>query len=90
MIVTDQLMTALYAVKDSNCLMLSTEDDLIHETKEFDLVRKPYPVDLNFVKFIPVSLFQHKRTLQSPLHRWFKSLLESVIQTKKSKPLEED
>lgn len=78
-LVTDQLMTALYALQNSDCLMLGTADDLKTETSLFEVVRKPYPADLVHDSFIPVSLFQHRRTLQSSMHRWFKERLVDVL-----------
>ena len=78
-LVTDQLMTALYALQNSDCLMLSTEHDLKTEASLFEIVRKPYPQDLVYDSFIPVALYQHRRTLQSSLHRWFKERLIRVL-----------
>jgi DNA-binding transcriptional LysR family regulator len=78
-LVTDQLMTALYALESSDCLMLATADDLKVETRMFEIVRKPYPDDIAHDSFIPVSLFQHRRTLQSSMHRWFKERLLEVM-----------
>jgi len=71
-LVTDQLMTALYALQTSDCLMLATADDLKMEASMFEIVRKPYPEELAHDVYIPVSLFQHRRTLQSSMHRWLK------------------
>lgn len=78
-IVTDQLMTALYALQASDCLMLSTADDLKMETSMFEIVRKPYPRDIVHDSNIPFSLFQHRRTLQSPMHGWFKKRLLTAM-----------
>lgn len=79
-LVTDQLMTALYALQTSDCLMLSTADDLKMEASMFEIVRKPYPDDIAHDSYIPVSLFQHRRTLQSSMHRWLKARLLSVTE----------
>ncbi len=79
-LVTDQLMTALSALNSSDCLMLATEDDLKAEAAFYEIVRKPYPPELKAEKFIPVVLIQHKRTLKSPLHNWFKSKLLDVVE----------
>lgn len=78
-LVTDQLMTALYALQTSDCLMLATADDLKMEAGMFEIERKPYPDDIAHDSFIPVSLFQHRRTLQSSMHRWFKDRLLGVM-----------
>ena len=79
-LVTDQLMTALYALQNSDCLMLSTMDDLKTEASLFEIVRKPYPLDLVYDSFIPVALLQHRRTQQSAIHRWFKERLVDVLE----------
>ena len=78
-LITDQLMTALYALQNSDCLMLSTQDDLKTEAGLFEIVRKPYPQDLVYDSFIPIALYQHRRTLRSSLHRWFKQRLINVL-----------
>lgn len=79
-LVTDQLMTALYALQTSDCLMLATADDLKMEASLFEIVRKPYPEDLAHDVYIPVSLFQHRRTLQSAMHRWLKERIITVTE----------
>lgn len=88
-LVTDQLMTALYALQTSDCLMLSTEDDLKMEAGMFEIVRKPYPADLAHDSYIPVSLFQHKRSAQSSMHRWLKERLLRVMGQVREKQLGE-
>src|SRR5690606_16857584 len=45
-LVTDQLMTALSALQTGDCLMLSTEEDLKAEAEFYEIVRKPYPPEL--------------------------------------------
>lgn len=79
-LITDQLMTALNALQTSDCLMLSTEDDLKAEAEFYEIVRKPYPPELEADKFIPVVLFQHRRTHKSPMHEWFKERLMAVVE----------
>jgi DNA-binding transcriptional LysR family regulator len=78
-IITDQLMTALSALQTSDCLMLSTEDDLKIEAGKFEIVRKPYPREIEHDSFIPVSLFQHRKTIQSSMHNWLKERLIRAI-----------
>jgi len=78
-LVTDQLMTALYALQNSDCLMLSTAHDLKLEASMFEIVRKPYPEEIAHDSYIPISLFQHRRTLQSSMHRWLRERLLSAV-----------
>ena len=78
-LITDQLMTALSALQVTDCLMLSTEDDLKNEAGKFEIVRKPYPPEVAHDSFIPVSLFQHRKTLQSPMHIWLKETILDVV-----------
>lgn len=84
-LVTDQLLTALNALQTSDCLMLATEDDLKIETSMFEIVRKPYPRDLAHDSYIPVSLFQHRRTLRSAMHSWIKERLIAVVEQVRSR-----
>ena len=79
-LVTDQLMTALNALQTSDCLMLSTVDDLKAEAEFYEIVRKPYPPELEADDFIPVVLFQHRTTQKSPIHDWFKKRLMDVVE----------
>jgi len=83
-LVTDQLMTALYALQTSDCLMLATADDLKMEASMFEIVRKAYPADVPHEGYIPVSLYQHRRTLQSSMHRWLKErIIEATEKVRK-------
>jgi len=83
--VTDQLMTALEALTSSDCLMLATMDDLKQEGEFYEIVRKPYPTELLTETFIPAVLVQHRRTLKSPLHSWFRDkLIEAVRRAQES------
>ncbi|GIX31461.1 MAG: LysR family transcriptional regulator [Porticoccaceae bacterium] len=79
-LVTDQLMTALYALQHSDCLMLATQDDLKTEAGLFEIVRKPYPEDLPHDAFIPVALYQHRRTARSSMHQWFRERLLAALE----------
>ncbi len=79
--VTDQLMTALEALHSTDCLMLATMDDLKQEGDYYEIIRKPYPEDLLSEPYIPAALVQHRRTLKSPLHSWFREKLFQVVRT---------
>ncbi len=84
-LVTDQLMTALYALQTSDCLMLCTTDDLKAETGTFEIVRKDYPAEIIHDSYIPVSLVQHRRTLKSPMHIWLKERLLNAVERVREK-----
>lgn len=79
-LITDQLMTALNALKTSDCLMLSTVDDLKAEAEFYEIVRKPYPPELEADDFLPIVLFQHRRTHKSAMHEWFRGRLMDVVE----------
>jgi DNA-binding transcriptional LysR family regulator len=77
--VTNQLMTALDALHSSDCLMLATMDDLKQESEFYQIVRKPYPHDLEHDSAIPAALVQHERTANSPMHNWVKDKILDII-----------
>src|SRR5690606_36124687 len=76
---TNQLMTALDALHSSDCLMLATMDDLKQESECYQIVRKPYPHDLEHDSAIPAALVQHERTANSPMHNWVKDKILDII-----------
>ena len=78
--VTNQLMTALDTLHSSDCLMLATMDDLKQESEFYQIVRKPYPRDLEHDPTIPAALVQHERTANSPMHNWIKERILGIIQ----------
>jgi len=78
--VTNQLMTALDALHSSDCLMLATMDDLKQESEFYQIVRKPYPRDLEHDPTIPAALVQHERTANSPMHNWVKERILEIVQ----------
>ncbi|MCC6296669.1 MAG: LysR family transcriptional regulator, partial [Pseudomonadales bacterium] len=77
--VTNQLMTALDALHSSDCLMLATMDDLKQESEFYQIVRKPYPRDLEHDPTIPAALVQHERTANSPMHNWVKERILGIV-----------
>lgn len=79
-VVTDQLMTALGTLHSTDCLMLATTDDLKHEGEFYEIVRKPYPEEIEHDPVIPAVLVQHRRTINSPLHNWIKGNILDIVQ----------
>jgi len=77
---TDQLMTALDTLHSSDCLMMATMDDLKQEGEYYEIVRKPYPKEVEHYPEIPAVLVQHRRTLNSPTHQWVKEKILSIVQ----------
>lgn len=77
---TDQLMTALDTLNSSDCLMMATMDDLKREGEYYEIVRKPYPKEVEHYPEIPAVLVQHRRTLNSPTHQWVKSKILNIVQ----------
>jgi DNA-binding transcriptional LysR family regulator len=76
---TDQLMTALDTLNTSDCLMMATMDDLKQEGEYYEIVRKPYPKEVEHYPEIPAVLIQHRRTLNSPTHEWVKEKILSIV-----------
>lgn len=78
-LVTTQLMTAMDTLWQTDSLMLATMHDLKIESETYEIVRKPYPKELNFKSRIPVVLVQHVRTAESPAHNWLKDKIVGVV-----------
>jgi DNA-binding transcriptional LysR family regulator len=68
--VTNQLMTAMETVCDTDCLMVAAKYGLTMEREMYRIVRKRYPVELPHEGTISLVLLEHKRTSGSPIHRW--------------------
>jgi DNA-binding transcriptional LysR family regulator len=79
-LVTDQLMTALDTLNSTDCLMLATADDLKQEREFYQIVRRPYPENIEHDLAIPAVLVQHSRTLNSPVHNWIKEKILEIVQ----------
>ena len=79
-LITNQFMTAIEAVKRTDCLMLAAISDFT-ENRFLDtgMVEKPYPEDLQFDSRIPVVILQHQRTINSPAHQWIKQMMFDVV-----------
>ena len=78
-LVTAQLMTAMDALWQTDCLMMATMHDLKIEGETYGIVRKPYPEELEFDNKVPVVLVQHARTIKSPVHQWVKEKIIGIV-----------
>ena len=78
-LVTAQLMTAMDALWQTDCLMMATMHDLKIEGETYGIVRKPYPEELEFDSTVPVVLVQHARTIKSPVHQWVKQKIVGIV-----------
>jgi len=78
-LVTAQLMTAMDALWQTDCLMMATMHDLKIEGETYGIVRKPYPEELEFDSTVPVVLVQHARTIKSPAHQWVKQQIVGIV-----------
>ena len=59
--------------------MMATMDDLKQEGEYYEIVRKPYPKEVEHYPEIPAVLIQHRRTLNSPTHEWVKEKILSIV-----------
>ncbi|MEZ5530442.1 MAG: LysR family transcriptional regulator [Porticoccaceae bacterium] len=84
-LVTTQLMTAMDALWQTDCLMMATMHDLKMEGESYGIVRKAYPEELDFDNTVPVVLVQHARTIKSPAHQWVKEQIIGIVQDIKEK-----
>jgi DNA-binding transcriptional LysR family regulator len=78
-LVTNQLMTAMETVCDTDCLMVAARYGETMEREMYRIVRKPYPVELPHVARIPLVLLQHRRTESSPIHHWISKKIVELI-----------
>ena len=74
-LVTNQLMTAMETLCRSDYLMVATQYGLRQEREFFDLVQKPFPANIPHQGTVPFMLVQHKRTMQSPIHKWLQGVI---------------
>lgn len=78
-LITAQLMTAMDALWQTDCLMMATMHDLKIEGENYGIVRKAYPEELEFDRTVPVVLVQHARTIRSPVHQWVKQKVIGIV-----------
>lgn len=78
-LVTNQLMTALETVCHTDCLMVAAKYGMREEREFYRIVRKPFPKELPHQGRIPFVLLQHKRTTESPIHRWLSEKIVCLI-----------
>ena len=78
-LVTNQLMTAMETICRSDALMVATQYGLSQEREFFRIVQKPFPEDLPHQGVLPFVLLQHKRTLDSPVHRWLAEVIVEAV-----------
>ena len=78
-LVTNQFMTAIDTLWHTDCLMLATMHGLKEESEHYEIIRKPYPDELDFMGEVPIEIVQHIRTANSPVHNWLKALILDVV-----------
>ncbi|MCP5302299.1 MAG: LysR family transcriptional regulator [Pseudomonadales bacterium] len=80
-LVTNHLMTAMETLRDSDSLMMATMRDLRLAKNDYDIIRKPYPEELDFSRSLSIELVQHVRTVNSPVHQWVKDQIFKIIES---------
>ncbi len=86
-LVTKQFMTALETISRSNCIMVAARYGHTIEENIYPIVRKGFPDDLPHEQTITLVLLQHKRTFESPIHRWLVNQITQVIMNKEEQDL---
>ena len=81
-LVTNQLMTAMETVCDTDRLMVAAKYGLTMEREMYRIVRKRYPAELPHEGTISLVLLQHKRTSGSGIHRWLSDKIVGLIQSR--------
>lgn len=76
-LVTNQFVTAIETVSNSDCLMVATQKDFVMERETYQIVTKPFPKKLPHDGSINLVLLQHQRTSGSAIHLW---LAERIIE----------
>lgn len=77
-LVTNQLMTALETVRDTDALLVGTKYGLRTERELYNIVLRPLPDEIPHSRAINFMLLQHRRTSQSPLHKWLADTILSI------------
>jgi DNA-binding transcriptional LysR family regulator len=79
-LVTNQLLTAMETVCDTDCLMVATQKSRVMEREEHRIVSKPFPEELPHEESIKLVLLQHQRTSGSPIHQWLVDKIFGVME----------
>jgi DNA-binding transcriptional LysR family regulator len=79
-LVTNQLLTAMETVCDTDCLMVATQKSRVMEREEHRIVSKPFPEELPHEESIKLVLLQHQRTSGSPIHQWLVDKMFGVME----------
>ena len=83
-LVTNQLMTAMETVCDTDCLMVAAKYGETMEREMHRIIRKRYPADIPHEGKIKLVLLQHKRTSGSPIHQWLSERIVGLIQERET------
>ena len=83
-LVTNQLMTAMETVCDTDCLMVAAKYGVTMEREMHRIIRKRYPADIPHEGKIKLVLLQHKRTSGSPIHQWLSERIVGLIQERET------
>ena len=83
-LVTNQLMTAMETVCDTDCLMVAAKYGVTMEREMHRIIRKRYPTDIPHEGKIKLVLLQHKRTSGSPIHQWLSEKIVGLIQERET------
>ena len=83
-LVTNQLMTAMETVCDTDCLMVAAKYGVTMEREMHRIVRKRYPADIPHEGKIKLVLLQHQRTSGSPIHQWLSDKIVGLIQERET------
>ncbi len=79
-LVTRQFFTAIETVVESDCLLVAAAysgDKSRHDL--YPIVQKGFPEELTYEDSISLALLQHKRTLDSPIHRWLADAIKYIV-----------
>lgn len=78
-LVTNQMTTAMETLRATDCLMLGTSQGVGGLGEFYEVVKRPYPLDVKADPVIRIVMVEHARTANSPVHRWIKrKLLEAA------------
>lgn len=83
-LVTNQLMTAMETVCDTDCLMVAAKYGVTMEREMHRIIRKRYPADIPHEGKIKLVLLQHKRTSGSSIHQWLSEKIVGLIQDRET------
>lgn len=79
-LVTNQLMTALETVRDTDALLVGTKYGMNTQRSLYNIVMRPLPEEIPHSRALNFMLLRHKRGMDSAVHNWLAQLILDTAQ----------